>query len=137
MKATNPFLVLFVLAVLLGVGIYWSTRSQADVGPGEAPAVADQVPEIEAEPEPTPEELAIEMVKERLKDPYSAQFRNVRLQPEAGRVCGQVNARNAMGGYVGYRWFSVRKVPSGNTVVFIDSDGFELAAVSCENAGAR
>lgn len=48
-----------------------------------------------------------------LKDPSSAQFRNVVLK--GGAVCGEVNAKNAFGGYVGFQHFvwssSVYNVP--------------------------
>jgi hypothetical protein len=37
-----------------------------------------------------------------LKDPSSAEFRNERLG-SSGAVCGEVNAKNAMGGYVGFK----------------------------------
>ena len=53
--------------------------------------------------------LAMEAVRGNLKDPASAQFRNVRLVEFSGGkvVCGEVNAKNAYGGYVGYtRWVS-------------------------------
>lgn len=43
-----------------------------------------------------------------LRDPASAQYRNDRLVRHAdGRVyyCGEINARNAFGGYVGFRQF--------------------------------
>ena len=42
-------------------------------------------------------------VEDRLKDPDSARFRNIR-EVENG-YCGEVNARNSMGGYVGFRPF--------------------------------
>ena len=38
-----------------------------------------------------------------LKDPESARFRNVQVKWEA--VCGEVNAKNSYGGYVGFRRF--------------------------------
>lgn len=41
-----------------------------------------------------------------LKDPASAQFRHV-FEGVAGFVCGEVNAKNAFGGYVGFRIFVV------------------------------
>lgn len=37
-----------------------------------------------------------------LKDPSSAEFRNERIG-SGGAVCGEVNAKNAMGGYVGFK----------------------------------
>lgn len=41
-------------------------------------------------------------VKGQLKDPGSAQFQNDRVL-DSGRVCGEVNAKNAMGGYTGFK----------------------------------
>jgi hypothetical protein len=50
-------------------------------------------------------------VRSRLRDPTSAQFQSVRLtrgQDENRRVvCGEVNARNALGGFTGYRRFVI------------------------------
>ena len=53
--------------------------------------------------------LAMEAVRDSLRDPASAQFRNVRLVKFSGGqvVCGEVNGKNAYGGYVGYKqWVS-------------------------------
>lgn len=57
---------------------------------------------------------AVEMIKSQLKDPDSARFRNVRAVPfmgigdKVGDVfCGEVNARNSMGGYTGFERFAV------------------------------
>lgn len=44
---------------------------------------------------------AIEVI---LKDPSSAQYRNLRVYSE-GVVCGEVNAKNSMGGYAGFTPF--------------------------------
>lgn len=45
-----------------------------------------------------------------LKDPDSAIFRNERIigmwLPKKAILCGEVNAKNAMGGYVGYKPFT-------------------------------
>lgn len=48
--------------------------------------------------------LAQEGVIEELKDPDSANFRNEKvIQNETGMyVCGEVNAKNSYGGYVGF-----------------------------------
>jgi hypothetical protein len=47
---------------------------------------------------------AQETVSRDLKDPSSAQFRNLRyVEPY---VCGEVNAKNSFGGYVGFKKFS-------------------------------
>jgi hypothetical protein len=45
----------------------------------------------------------------KLKDPSSIQLRNVRVRVDPdrqlARVCGEFNAKNAMGGYVGFQKF--------------------------------
>jgi hypothetical protein len=46
---------------------------------------------------------AKQSVTKDFKDPDSAKFRNVRVV--RGSVCGEVNAKNSFGGYVGYKRF--------------------------------
>lgn len=50
-----------------------------------------------------------------LSDPDSAKFRNEKfVGPWAfahGNLCGEVNAKNRMGGYVGYKGFTVMGFP--------------------------
>ena len=43
-------------------------------------------------------------IQSKLRDPESAQFRNERIS-STGVLCGEVNAKNGMGGYVGFRKF--------------------------------
>lgn len=50
------------------------------------------------------EQLAKAAVREQLRDPSSAQFRRLRAGP-ADTVCGEYNAKNAYGGYVGFAPF--------------------------------
>lgn len=54
-------------------------------------------------------EVGKEMVRSELKDPDSAKFRNLTAytNKKEGKwmVCGEVNAKNAMGGYHGYMLF--------------------------------
>lgn len=47
------------------------------------------------------------VVKQSLKDPDSAKFQNVRVVDynDGKVVCGEVNAKNSYGGYVGYASF--------------------------------
>lgn len=45
------------------------------------------------------------IVADQLKDPDSAKFRKVAIVRKS--VCGEINAKNSMGGYVGYRRFMV------------------------------
>ena len=49
------------------------------------------------------------LVKENLKDPYSAKFRKMFITHGEGHtfVCGEVNAKNSFGAYVGHRKFIV------------------------------
>lgn len=44
-----------------------------------------------------------------LKDPESARFRRVFVSPRGRAVCGDVNAKNSMGGYTGFKRFIVAK----------------------------
>ena len=60
----------------------------------------------------TPEisETARDQVKYEMKDPGSAQFRNMRVYSFSGPgggyvVCGEVNGKNSMGGYAGFQPF--------------------------------
>ncbi|WP_126223393.1 hypothetical protein [Burkholderia ambifaria] len=60
---------------------------------------------------------AVETVADRaLKDPGSAQYRNVKVFP-GQYACGEVNARNSLGGYMGYSDFFV---------VIVTSDGVNI-----------
>lgn len=52
---------------------------------------------------------AQEEVAAELSDPASAQFRQVRVIKQVGgteAVCGEINAKNAYGGYVGFKDFA-------------------------------
>lgn len=49
---------------------------------------------------------AKKLVAHDLKDPSSAQFREIKTV--ADTVCGEVNAKNAYGAYVGFKHFFVR-----------------------------
>lgn len=58
--------------------------------------------------EPGLNEKAKEMVRRELKDPNSAEFRDiyqVSLPKGGTKVCGWVNSKNSFGGYVGFRRF--------------------------------
>jgi hypothetical protein len=50
---------------------------------------------------------AIALLSEGLKDPMSAQVRHLRPGRYPESVCGEVNAKNSMGGYVGFVPFYV------------------------------
>lgn len=46
-------------------------------------------------------------IKNAMYDPESARFRNVRLNLVGDALCGEINAKNKMGGYVGFKRFVV------------------------------
>jgi hypothetical protein len=51
--------------------------------------------------------VALQQVRDLLKDPDSAKFQKIRIRDYQGEVvvCGEVNAKNSYGGYAGYRLF--------------------------------
>lgn len=61
-------------------------------------------------------DASLETTRNQLKDPGSAQFRNVRVaQFGPGKVvCGEINGKNSYGGYVGFRSFAAS--PIGATI---------------------
>jgi hypothetical protein len=61
---------------------------------------------------------AREPVAAFMKDPASLQFRNDRITA-SGWLCGEVNAKNSMGGYTGFKKYMSR----GPTVNYIEGDG--------------
>lgn len=73
------------------------------------------------------------VVAATLKDPGSAQFRNMRLVDYLdGRVvCGEVNGKNSYGGYVGFTPF----VASTYAADLYDKDGRYPAIQAASNAG--
>lgn len=50
---------------------------------------------------------AQDAAKKTLKDPDSAKFKNIRMMDyDGGKIlCGEINAKNSYGGYVGYKRF--------------------------------
>lgn len=60
------------------------------------------------------ERAAEAKVAELLRDPSSAQFRNVEIR-KSGAACGEVNGKNGFGGYVGFRQFVV--APDGDVMI--------------------
>lgn len=64
---------------------------------------------------------AREAVAEQLTDPSSAHFRNERSKKD-GWVCGEVNSKNAMGGYVGFKRYTVTWMPDGTNVVALEGE---------------
>jgi hypothetical protein len=61
----------------------------------------------------------------KLIDPFSTQFRNLRyasstrIDPE--RRCGEVNAKNAIGGYNGWSEFSITAIDAERIYVMVET----------------
>lgn len=71
---------------------------------------------------------AKQILADGLKDPDSVKFRNVKLFRATGSVCGEYNAKNSYGGYVGYTPFGVDK--NGNVIDVPDTSGLNDAYVA-------
>jgi hypothetical protein len=56
-----------------------------------------------------------------LFDPHSAQFRNLLYRKSSidERWCGELNAKNRFGGYVGWKRFRVDIIGSGDPIIMI------------------
>lgn len=69
----------------------------------------------------------MQKVTHDLKDPSSAQFRGMRSgRPAKGNAvswCGEVNAKNSYGAYVGFKKFWFASTPSGETSAAIVDPG--------------
>jgi len=65
------------------------------------------------------------LVKGRLKDPDSAQFRNVRRLPD-GDICGEVNSKNGFGGYVGFQHFWIVRPQASQPEVHLGIEAIDL-----------
>jgi len=70
------------------------------------------------------------LVLASLKDPASAQFRN--LRKNFNGVCGEVNAKNAFGGYTGFKTFEV----AADGKVFMEQDAVGLEKKEIEQLNA-
>ena len=56
-------------------------------------------------------DLSSSLVKEELKDPFSAVFRNEDIYLDVGgnkTVCGEVNSKNSFGAYTGFQKYVVK-----------------------------
>lgn len=56
----------------------------------------------------SPEAIAMREVRQHLFDPESARFENVQHNTATKATCGRVNAKNKMGGYVGFARFILK-----------------------------
>lgn len=81
--------------------------------------------------------MIISGLKDGLRDPESAQFRDwqgYQLSNGQRVVCVQLNARNGFGGYVGYQQHYIR-LGSAGEVISMQID--DMATVACRDAAAN
>lgn len=63
----------------------------------------------------------------KLLQPESADFRSLRLYDTSGSpykrdiLCGEVNARNSLGSYIGFKRFSAERFESGEWIIAIEN----------------
>lgn len=74
---------------------------------------------------------ATKAVQDRLSDPESAQFRKV-TSYRGNVVCGEVNAKNKLGGYIGFRFFVYDKTNGPAQVTFDPRP--DMAKLLCNSA---
>lgn len=71
-------------------------------------------------------------VRQEMRDPGSAQFRNLRVlageREDQRLVCGEVNAKNGYGGYVGFKPFLVVVQRGANTGEVLLSEALMIPA---------
>lgn len=100
----RPVVVVFLAVVALVWLIAWVGNRPPDVPADLVAAVGPRTPSD------ADYRVAAELaVRQQLRDPESAEFRDVRVRHTNGStaVCGQVNAKNGFGGYTGYTDFIV------------------------------
>jgi hypothetical protein len=124
-----PFMRKIITATLLGIVVVVATANFTlkKVGPSNLDIVVVKAPPIEI----TRAEQAI--AKDFL-DPASAQFRNVRLVDKVKGddvVCGEVNAKNSYGAYVGFRKFYYSATAKYTEQGANDGIGRELIGYRC------
>ena len=82
--------------------------------------------------------MAEQAIAGRLRDPGSAQFREITgyaLEDGSRIICGEVNARNGFGGYAGFSPFYVR-IRNGEVLRLYNDDttGYGAATIGCTRA---
>jgi len=100
------------LGLLIMIGVLWLLARIMTGGEGlstvPGPSAADRAAAEESSKEFAWVERGKDAVRAKLKDPDSAQFRNVRFHRGKDGVpmtCGEVNSKNSFGGYGGFQKF--------------------------------
>lgn len=117
----------------MGVCMFGSNRSTAALCLGLALAGCGSRSESEQRPSDLDIQVAAEAwVRNKLKDPDSAKFSNVRISRKSGHpvACGSVNSRNGFGGMSGAQRF----ISGGSSATFLEE---EMADGDMEQVWAR
>lgn len=111
--------------IIIGGAAYLITKMLGGL-PDQPPSAQQTAAQKQRIEEMSAISAAKRLVKERLKDPDSAQFSTVVYRPKTKTVCGYVNAKNSFGGYTGNRGF-ISNGAQSNTSIQGDSAGFAEA----------
>ena len=111
-----------VIGALLLVALWSESRSPTGSQEIQGAAATDESPFSDTSKQSLWIVMSQDAIKERLRDPDSADFRNTRFY-SGGKVpvvCGEVNAKNAFGGFTGFERF----IASGDNteIAFLESD---------------
>lgn len=90
-----------------------------------------------AQEPPTLDESALRAAFKDLKDPASAQFRDIKYKADKGAwtMCGEVNAKNSYGAFTGFQKFQgVASNPGGKTTYWVGPVG-SVAQQFCAEDG--
>lgn len=123
------------LALLTIVVVIWlGGRGDSTPSSASAPAKVAAAPQKQAELDERSREIlwlkkGKEAVKTRLKDPRSAEFKDVfffKGKEGVPVACGQVNAKNSLGGYTGFKHFVSAGSPD---LTYLENEVTDFAAV--------
>ena len=106
-----------------------AAAEQSKAAAEQAKAAADAKQEADAT------KILKEAVANSLRDPASAQFRNLVYHKKGQYLCGELNAKNGYGGYTGYGGFFAdveAKKRSGFLVVLENDVGWPMFATLCK-----
>lgn len=103
-RIRKALLMLFVVVIVPGAVIWFLAYVVGGLSNEPAAKPQAQTQSVDQNnKEETVRLIAMVWVKAKLKDPDSAQFRNLQYTPPF--VCGEVNAKNSFGGYNGFERF--------------------------------
>ena len=90
--------------------------------------------------EPVTIEQLHQAIADAMRDPEATRFRQTRIvrriQISGAIVCGEINAKNAFGGYIGFQSF-IAMVAGSAALVSLESDyGYAHIAERCRNQAA-